>query len=221
MLKRIKELPQNERPREKLLQRGARTLSDHELAAILLGRGSQKSDVLSLARKLVNIIDCRGIGIRPREIMAIQGIGTAGATSIAAAFEFARRRIKPQGLKIKSPSEVLPLLHHYADRRQEHFMVISINGANEVMSVRVATIGLVNQCQVHPREVFADAIAERATAIIVAHNHPSGELNPSPEDMAVTKRLHDAAELLGIKLLDHIIFNTRGYLSMAERGDFQ
>ncbi len=97
---------------------------------------------------------------------------------------------------------------------------ISVNGANEVMNVRVVTIGLVNKSQVHPREVFADLIVERASAVIVAHNHPSGDLNPSPEDIAVTKRIKEASILLGITLLDHIIFNTKGYYSFVEKGNW-
>ncbi len=148
----------------------------------------------------------------------MDGIGTAKAASISAAFEFVRRRIKPEGLKIKVPSDVLPLIQHYGDRKQEHFLCVSINGANEVMSVRVVTIGLINKSQVHPREVFADVIAERASALIVAHNHPSGELKPSKEDIQITKQLKEAAGILGLNLFDHIIFNTKGYYSFAEKG---
>ena len=142
-------------------------------------------------------------------------IGLSGELStIAAAFEFVRRRIKPEGVKIKFPVDVLPLIQHYGDRKQEHFLCISINGANEVMNIRVITIGLINKSQVHPREVFADVIAERASAVIVAHNHPDGDLKPSNEDITVTKRMKEAAALLGISLLDHIIFNHKGYYSI-------
>ena len=151
--------------------------------------------------------------------MEIDSIGNAKATTIAAAFEFVRRRIKPEGLKIKFPADVLPLIQHYADRKQEHFLCISINGANEVMNVRVVSIGLVNKSQVHPREVFADVISERASAVIVAHNHPQGELKPSDEDIQITKQLKEAARILGLSLLDHIIFNTKGYFSFAEHDE--
>lgn len=144
------------------------------------------------------------------DINNIDGIGTAKAVSIAAAFEFVRRRIKPEGLKIKLPADVLPLIQHYADRKQEHFLCISINGANEIMNVRVVSIGLVNKSHVHPREVFADVISERASAVIVAHNHPQGELKPSTEDKKITRQLKEAAQILGLSLLDHIIFNTKG-----------
>jgi len=208
-MKKIKDLPVHERPREKLLEKGAGALSDQELLAIILGKGSQKNDVLSLARLLIKTIDEKGIKVQAKDILDIDGIGEAKATTIAAAFEFVRRRIKPEGLKIKFPVDVLPLIQHYGDRKQEHFLCISINGANEVMNIRVVTIGLINKSQVHPREVFADVIAERASAVIVAHNHPNGDLKPSNEDITVTKRIKEAAFVLGIGLLDHIIFNNK------------
>lgn len=218
-MKKLKDLPLDERPREKLLKKGAESLSDQELMAIILGKGSKKNDVLSLAKQLINTIDKKGIKVQAKEILDIDGIGEAKATTIAAAFEFVRRRIKPEGLKIKFPLDVLPLIQHYGDRKQEHFLCISINGANEVMNIRVVTIGLINKSQVHPREVFADVIAERASAIIIAHNHPVGDLKPSPEDMVVTKRINEAATILGMSLLDHIIFNNKGYYSFVENDE--
>ncbi len=215
-MKKILDLPFEERPREKLMAKGAQSLSDQELLAIILGRGTRRHGVLSLARKLTKIIDEKGLCLDARELMAIDGIGEAKASSIAAAVEFVRRRIKPEGLRIKVPIDVLPLIQHYGDRKQEHFISISVNGANEVMTVRVVTIGLVNKSQVHPREVFADVIVERASAIIIAHNHPSGDLTPSKEDISITQRIKKAATILGINLLDHIIFNSKGYYSFVE-----
>jgi len=215
-MKKLKDLPQKERPREKLLQYGPGCLRDHELLAIILGKGTKKNDVLYLAHKIVKIIDRKGLSMEVEDLIKIEGIGTARATSITAAFEFVRRRIKPEGLKIIFPSDVLPLIQHYGDRKQEHFLSISVNGANEVMNVRVVTIGLVNTAQVHPREVFADVICERASAVIIAHNHPSGDLNPSREDLSTTHMIKEAAKVLGIQVLDHIIFNTRGYYSLQE-----
>jgi DNA repair protein RadC len=215
-MKKIKELPEFERPREKLLKQGAAFLSDQELLAIMLGKGTQKHDVLSLSKKIVKIIDEKGLSFSVNDIINIEGIGTAKATSIVAAFEFVRRRIKPEGLKIKFPADVLPLIQHYANRKQEHFLCISINGANEVMSVRVVSIGLVNKSHVHPREVFADVLSERASAVIVAHNHPNGDLKPSKEDIHITNQLKEAANILGLDLLDHIIFSAKGYYSFVE-----
>ncbi len=218
-MKKIKDLPKKERPREKLLEKGARTLSDQELLAVMLGRGTQKDDVLSLSKKMVKVIDGIGLDFQVKDIIEIDGIGEAKATSLCAAFEFVRRRIKPEGLKIKFPADILPLIQHYGDRKQEHFICVSINGANEVMTVRVVTIGLINKSHVHPREVFADVIGERASAVIVAHNHPNGELNPSKEDIQITKRLKEAADILGLNLLDHIIFNAKGYYSFVENDE--
>ena len=216
-MKTIKELPENERPREKLLAKGSKNLSDQELLAIILGRGTAKNDVLTLARKIITIVDEKGLGFKPEDIMQIDGIGAARATSIAAAFEFVRRRIKPEGLKIKVATDVLPKIQHYGDRKQEHFLCISLNGAHEVMNIRVITIGQVNQTHVHPRELLADVIAERASSIIVAHNHPSGELTPSPEDIKLTRRIQEATKILGINFLDHIIFNSKSYYSFEEQ----
>lgn len=218
-MKPIKDLPRNERPREKLLQKGAGFLSDRELLAVILGKGTQKDDVLSLSRKIVKIIDAKGLNFTAKDLMDLDGIGEAKATAVSAAFEFVRRRIKPEGLKIKFPADILPLIQHYGDRKQEHFLSVSVNGANEVMSVRVVSMGLVNKAPVHPREVFADIIAERASAVIVAHNHPSGDLTPSAEDMKITKQLKEAAAILGLSVLDHIIFSTKGYYSFAEHNE--
>ncbi len=218
-MKKIRDLPESERPRERLLAKGASFLNDEELLAILIGKGTPNHDVLSLAKKLVKVVDQRGLDLEAEDILGIDGIGKAKAALIAAAFEFARRRIRPEGIKIQSPRDVLPLIRHYADRKQEHFLSVSLNGANEVMRVRVVTIGLINMSHVHPQEVFADIIAERASSLIVAHNHPSGSLNPSREDVSVTRQLKQAGEILGIKLLDHIIFSLKGYYSFLEHGE--
>jgi DNA repair protein RadC len=218
-MKKIKDLPPGERPREKLLERGAAILSDQELLAVILGKGNRNEDVLSLSDKLVNVIDRKGLNFSVQDFMSVDGIGSAKAALIDAAFEFVRRRIKPEGLKITFPVDIMPLIQHYSDRKQEHFLGISVNGANEVMNIRVITIGLVNKTQIHPREVFADALADRASAIIVAHNHPSGSLQPSPEDIRITGQLKEAGTILGVPLLDHIIFSSRGYYSLAEHND--
>lgn len=216
MAKRITELAEKDRPREKLQEKGAEALSDIELLAILLGSGTQKHDVLMVAKKVIKIIDEKGVSLSVKDLMGIEGIGTAKATALTAAFEFVRRRIKPEGLKIKSPTDILPMIQHYSDRKQEHFLSISINGANEVMNVRVVTIGLVNQSQVHPREIFADVLMDRASSLIIAHNHPSGNLQPSNEDIDITHKIFEAGRTLGIKLMDHIIFSKKGYYSFLE-----
>lgn len=213
-------IPKHERPREKLLARGARALSDQELLAILIGKGTPGMDVMTLAGKLVKVVDEKGLELHPDDLLQFDGIGDAKATLILAAIEFARRRIKPEGTKIETPADLLPLIRHYADRKQEHFISASINGANEVMNIRVVSIGLVDRTSVHPREVFADALSDRASGVIVAHNHPAGSLEPSVWDVEITKQLKAAGEVVGVELLDHIIFNRNGYYSFLESGTF-
>ncbi|MBT3807841.1 MAG: DNA repair protein RadC [Desulfobacula sp.] len=217
MKKRLQQLPLEERPREKLLKKGAKSLLDKELLAVLLGKGTPKQDVLALAEKLIPVIDKKGFLLKTEDLIEFEGIGNAKATLILAALEFTRRRVKPEGFKINTPKDIFPHIKHYADRKQEYFLCASINGANEVMNIRVVSIGLVNTTQVHPREVFADPITDRASAIIVAHNHPSGDLAPSKNDISVTQRLINAGNILGIRFLDHVIFNKKTYLSFKEQ----
>ena len=217
-MKKITDIPKSDRPREKLLRKGAEALSDVELLAILLGRGVEGHDVMTVAERVLKAFGASKEKPDIEELKKIEGVGPAKATVIAAALEFSRRRIRPEGLRISFPADVLPLIRHYADRKQEHFICISINGANEVIKSRVVSVGLVNRTQVHPREVFAEPITDRASAIIVAHNHPAGSLSPSNEDIEITKQLKSAGETLGIRLLDHIIFNHKGYYSFLESG---
>jgi DNA repair protein RadC len=218
-MKRISDIPEKDRPREKLQSKGSEALSDLELLAVLLGSGTKGHDVMNVAARILKALDDAKHEVSVEQLKGIEGVGLAKATLIAAALEFARRRIRPEGLKISFPADVLPLIMNYADRKQEHLLCISINGANEVIATRVISVGLANKSQVHPREVFADAITDRASAVIIAHNHPSGPLTPSREDIEVTNRLKSAGELLGTKLLDHIIFNTKGHYSFLEHSE--
>ena len=216
--RRIKDLPVQDRPREKLLRKGAASLSDQELLAVLLGKGTRDTDVMKLAGKLAKVIDEKGLAVVADDLRAFDGVGDAKATLLLAALEFARRRIKPEGTKIETPADLLPHVRHYADRKQEHFLCASINGANEIINIRVVSIGLIDRAPVHPREVFADALADRASAVIVAHNHPAGGVEPSAADVEATKQLKAAGAVMGIALLDHIIFNRSGYYSFLEAG---
>lgn len=218
MSQRIQDIPEPDRPREKLLRKGAAALSDQELLAVLLGKGTPGMDVMKLAAKLARVIDEKGLSVRAADLREFDGVGDAKATLVLAALEFARRRIKPDGAKIETPADLLPHVRHFADRKQEHFLCATINGANEVLNIRVVSIGLVDRTPVHPREVFAEALSDRASAIIVAHNHPAGGLEPSPADVQATKQLKAAGAVMGIALLDHIIFNRTGYFSFLEAG---
>jgi len=218
MSRSIDRIPEHDRPREKLIAKGSGALSDQELLAVLLGSGTPAIDVMTLAGKLSRIVDQKGLSLKLEDLTSTEGMGPAKATLILAAIEFARRRIKPEGTKIATPADLLPLVRHYADRKQEHFLCATINGANEVLNVRVISIGLIDRSPVHPREVYADAVADRASGIIIAHNHPEGSLEPSPADVEVTRQIKLAGEHLGIPLLDHIIFNRGGYFSFLEEG---
>ena len=207
-----------DRPRERLLRYGAEALSDVELLAALIGSGSKSNGVVELAKLVLKLIDQQDFPIAVQKLKGIDGIGLAKACQIVAALEFSRRRIRPAGHRIESSADVLPLVSHLRSKKQEHFLCISLNGAIEVIATRVVTIGLVDRSQIHPREVFADPITDRASAIIVAHNHPASLVDPSEADLLVTKQLQQAGTLLGIELLDHIIFNQGAHFSFRENG---
>lgn len=218
MSKKIQDIPELDRPREKLLRKGAAALTDQELIAVLLGKGMPGMGVMTLASKLARVIDQKGLSVQAEDLSGFSGVGNAKAAILLAAIEFARRRIKPEGAKIQTPADFLPHVRHYADRKQEHFLCATINGANEILNIRVVSIGLIDRTPVHPREVFADALADRASTVIVAHNHPSGPLTPSSADVEATKQIKQAGQIVGIELLDHIIFNRHGYYSFLEEG---
>lgn len=207
-------------PRERLDRLGPKALTDQELLSIILASGGRDRDVFSLAKIVERKIDEIGTSPSLSSLMEISGIGPAKAGTLVAALEFSRRRIVSEGTKIRAPSDIIPLISHLADRKQETFICVSLSGAHEVIASRIVTVGLANLCQVHPREVFADPLVDRACSIIVAHNHPSGDLTPSEEDKHVTTRLQDAAKILGLKFLDHIIFSRRGYYSIVCREIF-
>jgi DNA repair protein RadC len=175
-------------------------------------------DVMTVVGVFAKVIDEKCLEVKAEDLTQFEGVGDAKATLILAAIEFARRRIKPEGAKIETPADLLPHVRHYADRKQEHFLCATINGANEILNIRVVSIGLIDRSPVHPREVFADALTDRASAVIVAHNHPSGSLEPSPSDVTITTQLKAAGAIIGIELLDHIIFNRIGYFSFLEDG---
>ena len=145
-------------------------------------------------------------------------MGLAKAAQILSAFELARRHLLKESVKIACAQDVLPLVRDIAGKQQEYFLCISLNGANEVIEKRVVTIGLLDKSPVHPREVFADVIADRAAAVILAHNHPSGELQPSKADLRMHDQLTEAAKILGLRILDHVIVTRKGYYSFQEGG---
>jgi len=216
--KHIKELPELDRPREKLIAKGEAALSDVELLAVLLGSGVKGVGVLDLSAKILRTLAGRLDRIDVEALQSVEGVGQAKACQLAAAFELARRHLISEKTVVREAKDALPYLQGIRGKKQEHFVCLSLNGANEVIECRVVTVGLLNTNQVHPREVFADPITDRAAAVILAHNHPSGVLKASPEDIALTKRLVKAGELLGIHVLDHLIVTHKGYLSLKHEG---
>ena len=217
-MKRIKDLPEFSRPREKLKERGAKALSDAELIAAILGSGGKGLDVMSLSSKVAKAISGKKGDLSLEELTKIEGIGLAKASQILAGFELARRHIIVETVKINKAEDVLPLIGWITNKQQEYFICISLNGANEVIENRTVTVGLLDRSQVHPREVFADVITDRAASVIFAHNHPSGALEPSNSDLKIHEQLTEAGRILGIKVLDHIIISKKGYYSFQENG---
>jgi len=217
-MKTIKDLPKHGRPREKLKEKGVGALTDQELVAAILGSGTKGVDVRTMAMKVANLIkENKGLLIRS-QMVEIPGMGPAKAAQILSAFELARRYLSKETDKICCAQDILPLIADIASKQQEYFVCFSLNGANEVIERRIVTIGLLNQSQVHPREVFADVIADRAAAAILAHNHPSGDPKPSDADRQLHERLTSAAEILGLRILDHVIISRKGYFSFQEQG---
>lgn len=225
---KIKDLPQGERPRERLLAFGAEELSNAELLAILLGTGDHASgaSALDLALRILRLAGRRGPAVtglqslRPEEMLRIPGIGPAKAARICAAVQLARRleHPLPQRQTIQGPVDVAEILGKEMGRLQrEHFKVVLVNTKHQVIGLETISIGSLDQTTVHPREVFQAAIGRGAAALILAHNHPSGDPSPSPDDLAVTRRLVEVGRVIGIPVLDHVIIGEGCHASVRER----
>ncbi len=217
-MRTIKDLPEHSRPREKLQERGASALTDEELVAAILGMGTAGIDVRTMAKQVAGLIREHREDLTVDHLLSVPGMGLAKAAQILSAFELARRHLVKDGVKINCAKDVLPLVSDIAGKQQEHFVCISLNGANEVIEKRVVTIGLLDKSPVHPREVIADVIVDRAAAVIFAHNHPSGELQPSEADLRMHNQLTEAGKILGLRVLDHVIVTRKGYYSFQEAG---
>jgi DNA repair protein RadC len=207
--------------RERLAKTGAPTIADYELVAAILGTGTRDKDVRVLAADVLASCNFSAGVPTVDQLTMVPGLGLARACRIAAALELGKRFFGVRERRVSSPEDAWNLVRHFDDRKQERFICCTLNGAHDVIAVRVVTIGLVNRTIVHPREIFSEAVADRASAIFVAHNHPSGRLEPSPEDREITNRLKEAGVVLGIPLLDHLIFSHESYLSMVESGQME
>ena len=219
--KSIKDMPKNMRPRERMQERGPLGISDLELLCIILGSGGPNKPVQDLAMEILEIIDLKGKkGVSQKDLEGIAGLGPAKVATLCACLEFGRRMTYTRRKTLNDPYSIFEAVRHFGSRTQEHFLCIMLNGAHELMGINVVSIGLVNKTLVHPREIFADPLKERATAVVLAHNHPSGNLEPSDDDIATTARIRKAGALLGIEVLDHIVFSEDSYRSMVETGEF-
>jgi DNA repair protein RadC len=217
-MKTIHDLHTHEKPREKLLQKGVKALKNEELMAVLLGSGVQGKDVRKLSREVTTLLENEFDDLSVDKLCNIHGLGVAKASQILSAIELSKRLLTPNPRRIISAKMVYETLHEFRDKKQEHFLVMTLDGASHIINVRTVFIGTLTQSIVHPREVFADAIADRAASIIVAHNHPSGTLRASHADIQITERLKEVAKLVGIDLLDHVIISHTGYFSFADEG---
>ncbi len=204
--------------RERIFRLGTQAISDTDLLAAILGSGISGKSVTRLAQEVLDLVDQGKALVDASILKRVSGMGEAKACAIASTIELGRRFFSIQDKRIAMPKDVFPLISHFADRKQEHFLCVSLNGAHEVNAVRVISIGLVNKTVVHPREVFADPITDRACAVIIAHNHPSGNVEPSQEDIEITRRLKSAGEILGIPVLDHLVFSRTSFFSFVEHG---
>ena len=218
-MKRVTELYEGDRPREKLLAKGARALKDYELIAVMLGSGTKGQDVLKVAKGVEKLLNDDFAGLSIEKLTTVHGLGPARAAQLLAAVELSRRHLNRSGERIGCAEDVWRELKEYRTRQQEYFLSITLDGAGRIIEKRVVTVGTLNQSLVHPRELFADAIADRAAGVVIAHNHPSGRAFPSSEDRRVTRRIQEAARILGIELVDHVILTRDGWYSFAEEGE--
>lgn len=216
---KIKDILPNDRPREKLKLKGPESLSDFELLQALIGSGNKQAGVSNIAKEILKLIKQHRLNINYDQLKQIVGMGSAKITEILAAIELSKRYlVDTENPIIDSPEKVVLQLIDIRDKKQEYFMCLTLDGANRLISKRIVSIGTLNSSLSHPREVFADALTDRAAGIIVAHNHPSNTNKPSENDLEITKRLYESGKILGINLIDHIIVTKNDFFSFKENG---
>lgn len=220
----LRDLPHEERPRERMMQYGAESLSQAELLAILLRTGTRRESAIHVAQRILGQVGGlrRLADLSIEELTQIKGIGPAKAVQLKAGMELGRRMANTrldQPVTIRSPHDAADILTEQLRYLQkEHFVCLFLNTKNHVIAQETLSMGSLNASIVHPREVFRAAIKCSSASIICAHNHPSGDPTPSPEDISLTRRLLEAGEIVGIDVLDHLIIGDDGFVSMKERG---
>ena len=220
----VRDLPLNERPRERLLKLGSEALSAQEILALILGRGIKGESVMVTSQKLLSRFgNLKGIAnASVEELSEIKGVGLAKAAQIKAALELSKRLEGDAGEKqkpmVKSPEDVVNIVKsQLKGRKKEHFLVLCLDTRNRVINCRPVSIGSLDTSIVHPREVFHEAVSASAASVVFVHNHPSGDPEPSKEDVELTKRLVKAGEIIGVDVLDHIVVCDRSYLSLKAK----
>ena len=219
----IKFLAEDDRPREKFLLKGKNSLSDAELLAIIMGSGNREDSAVELGRKILSSVGNNWHNLsllQISDLMKFKGIGEAKAISIAVALEIGRRRASqevPEKLQITNSQESYKILLPYlSDLQTEEFWAIYLNQNNRVLGKSKLSSGGINQSVVDVRILFKSALEHLATGIIIAHNHPSGNLKASPEDLKITKQISEGGKILNIQLLDHLIIAQNAYFSFAD-----
>jgi DNA repair protein RadC len=218
----IRDLPRVERPREKLLKYGPERLSDPELVAIILRTGRIGESVLSVAKKLLKTTSLDKLpALSCQDLCKISGIGSVKACELLASIELGKRLFLNKKVTIAQllkPGDVFDSLKDIRESKKEHFVVLFLDSRNQQIHREIISVGTINASLVHPREVFEPAVKHLAVQVILAHNHPSGDLEPSEEDLSVNKRLVEAGKILGVEILDHIIVTKDSYSSFKENG---
>ena len=220
----MRHLSLRDRPRERLERLGATSLGDHELLAVILGSGTSDMDSLAMANTILETVDgVHGLSKATLDdLCRVQGVGVARAAQMLAAVEFGRRTLlktPPVKLRLSTPRDVaLHLLPEFGARAVEQFGIVLVDARHQLLRTRILSVGTVDRSVVHPRDVFREAVSARATGIVLFHNHPSGDPAPSADDMALTKRMVEAGELMGIEVVDHLILTETRYLSFRELG---
>lgn len=220
----IKSMPRDERPQEKLLKYGANTLSDSELIAVIIRTGTKDENAVMLAQKILKEDGkgLRNIAEATSEILhSYKGINDVKAAQLLAVAELSKRisTLKIDKIKISSPGDAaVVMMEEMRYYKKEYFKIILLDTKNNVKKVSQISVGSLNSSIVHPREVFYEAVASSCSSIILVHNHPSGETEPSHEDIVLTSRLDECGKILGIKVLDHIIIGDGVFYSFKEEG---
>lgn len=204
--------------RELVLKNGIPFATDLELIMLLLGSGNKEMHIETLAEKVLFTIENTDPKNRVDALLKINGIGKTKALLIEAALEFGRRKTSHLNAVIDKPSDLIPYVKHFTIEQKEHFLCITLNGAHELKKINVISVGTINKTLVHPREVFYEAVTQRASGIICCHNHPYGPCIPSEADLQTTEILRKASEIMSINFLDHIIISKEGYFSFKEHG---